>query len=417
LNRFDLSPARALAFRGHPDRAKRRAVFPVYVALAILTTSCCISCSRPSWPSGKWRPYSDASPFNTPLPANAPVVPNSPQIVRALLGDDGPNSLSKCTPSVVQNCKPNNMVASPTHTYGGWPTYSSHKKDPLVTVQCSEICPLSGLQLHIPAGAAVQAGSPDRHLTVIDDYGGLASVAGHAGPPHEEYDFYQVQEPNTPRAAGTIHVASEGTARLDTSSGVSEQGNTTASGFANLAGRIRAEELAGGEIRHALTITISCNNGSWVYPATASGNGSVCGADRGGPQTAPPIGALFQLNVSPDTIQGWPILTWKKTILTAMSRYGMYFNDSGGAENDYFSLQTEAQNQYSSLGLSDVWFDFAQRNSWSPGEESNLIGQLQDPDPALGVLNSDYVKWWHDDVWSRLQVVSHCVLPGSPDHC
>jgi hypothetical protein len=131
----------------------------------------------------------------------------------------------------------------------------------------------------MPADARVQVGSPDLHLTIVDRDG----ISG-LNKPNYEYDFYQVQPDIIPNG-GSIAVTAEGSLDLN-SIGQSEAiggvlGNTNAAGFGNLAGRIRIEELTGGNINHALTIAVPCTNNNYIWPADHS-------------QTNPPKAAKFQ---------------------------------------------------------------------------------------------------------------------------
>jgi hypothetical protein len=306
-----------------------------YFAVALLIL---VGCTKPvsppthSWPDAKWRPYADSSPFNFVIPPNAPDLTINPGsnsssvIVNQIIG-----SLAHCDPNVsatYSNCKPTNWVASQDHmSGGGWPTYQPIATDPLINIVCNGgPCPFSGhnVQVRMPAGAHVQVGSPDRHLTIIDR-DGVAQRDGHAAPKNIEYDFYQVQEDSIPPMdGGTIHVTAEGSLRLDgngvTDVGGDLGGNTTASDFGNLAGRVRVEELNAGHINHALTITVSCNNGSVAYPARATGgSSSTCPTTGAGPVPGPAMGQLIQLKMSPDAINATSSNPWVRTVLTAMA--------------------------------------------------------------------------------------------------
>ena len=81
------------------------------------------------FPSACWRPYADASPFNTPLPsqlAPSQLAPNSAAIIQHVLN----------TAAIKQ---PSNLVANVDGT-SGWPTYYSHlsqNTDPAYRVHCT----------------------------------------------------------------------------------------------------------------------------------------------------------------------------------------------------------------------------------------------------------------------------------------
>ena len=224
----------------------------------------------------------------------------------------------------------------------------------------------------------------------------------------------KVQEDAVPAKDGST-VTAEGSLSLD-GNGVTEGGgdlggNTTASDFGNLAGRVRIEELRAGNINHGLTITVPCNNGLAAYPAKATGgSGSTC--TGGSPAPGPAMGQLLQLDISDATINAQPA-AWVRTILTAMKTYRMYVNDNGGnGQNSYFAIQSEGAVQYSSLNAGDPWLDFARSNQWWTGQNNDLIGSLQGSTQDVTTIN-----YWRMNVWNHLRVIDPCILPGSPVPC
>ena len=160
------------------------------------------------------------------------------------------------------------------------------------------------------------------------------------------------------------------------------------SGFGNLAGIIRASELAAGEIRHALFMVIKCSSGTTVYPATG-GAGSRC-SNAGG---AAPMGARFQLDMSDAEIGSLHVPAWKKTILRAMARYGMYFGDTGSGG---WGIQMESGATYTSFGL--------------PGRARRRSRAR----PACRAAGGDYVFDVGGGIdWrSRLRVIDPCEARG-----
>ena len=52
----------------------------------------------------------------------------------------------------------------------------------------------------------------------------------------------------------------------------------TGSQFGNMAGSIRAQEMAAGRIDHALFMVVNCDSGGFVYPAGKSGR--ACATPR-----------------------------------------------------------------------------------------------------------------------------------------
>jgi hypothetical protein len=178
-----------------------------------------------------------------------------------------------------------------------------------------------------------------------------------------EYDLWQTIS----KQGGTLSFELGGRTRID---GDGLRSNATAARFGNLAGVIRAQELAAGEIDHALFIVVKCTSTStsfgygtradsgksaFVFPA--AGGGSECGgADNA---DAPPMGAHFQLAMSEGQIGALNVPTWKKAILRALARYGGYVGDTGGPG---FGLQFESSTMYTAFGYADPLVSFAKQS-------------------------------------------------------
>ncbi len=241
---------------------------------------------------------------------------------------------------------PGNQASNEAGTSEDWghPTFFSTSTDPLYTLHATEpwgANSLDGMQIRVPQDAR-PAGGEDGHMTIVTSEGW-------------EYDLWRAQV--LPAGGGTLSFAWGGRTRID-GSGLGSGG--TASGFGNLAGMIRAPELAAGKINHALFITIRCASGntsfgnamvagtetsSYVYPATSGG--STCPASE---TNAPPLGAHFMLAMSEAQIQALAVPIWKKAILTALAHYGGYAGDTGGPG---FGFMFESSTSYTALGLPD----------------------------------------------------------------
>jgi hypothetical protein len=253
------------------------------------------------------------------------------------------------------------------------PTYYSRPADPVFVLHCTEHwgrCPIEGQSVRVPDAANAAAGS-DGHMTVVDTASGW------------EYDLWTVK--SKPRGGGRLDFGWGGRTRLD---GPGTGSAATASGFGNLAGIIRAQELAAGEIRHALFMVVKCSSGGKVYPVT-SGAGSPCD-DRA---DAPAMGSRFQLDMSDGEIQALPVPGWKKTILRAMARYGMYMGDTGSGG---WGLQMESGATYTSFGYEDALVTFA-RGAGLPRFADNFVFNIRDG-----------VDWGR-----RLRVIDPCESNGS----
>ena len=337
-----------------------------------------------TWPPACYRPFADSSPFNTKLPVSPKLIANSDKIVRRVLGLE--------RPIVAGATQIANFIALDDHT-SGWPTYWALDTDPVFKIQCNEFggaCSdaASGITLHAPAGALIQGGcgadvGSDRHLTVIDQGTGW------------EYDLWHVSTCPLPAAGGTIQIGWGGRARIDGDGIDTDGGEGMASYTANLAGRVRAEELAAHRIDHALNIVIDCGDGTSVYPAKKGDKKCTDTLD------APPMGARFQLAMTAAEIDALPAPAWKKTLLHAAADYGMFFGDTGSSF--FFDIQTEGGNQYTSMGADDLWLTMAKAEGWSytpSGAYKGYTGTFHNGDDGLD---------WRTQVWSKLRVIDPCV--------
>jgi len=139
----------------------------------------------------------------------------------------------------------------------------------------------------------------------------------------------------------------------------------TAAGFGLAAGVIRPEELAAGQINHALFMVVKCTNGTSVWPAGSS-SGRSCSSIGLSNANAPAMGQHFYLDLSEAQIEALPQPTWAKTILRAMAQYGLYVGDTGGG-----FLKLESGTSYTSFGLPDPWMQIAKSAGISPSHDSS----------------------------------------------
>ena len=280
------------------------------------------------WPPAGWRPYSRSSPFNRPIPNGTRAHPRSDEMVRQILSSGVP------APMVVG-------TAGTSYDYGH-PTYYAKSTDPVYRLRPTAGWgrnAIAGRRIRIPSEARPAAGS-DGHMTVVT-------------PDGWEYDLWQVHD--KPAGGGTLSFSWGGRIRID-GDGLGDGG--TASGFGNLAGMIRAQELKAGRINHALFVVLRCtsgdtsfghgvrrgSNGSYVYPA--NDGDAACAAGT----PAPPMGARLQLAMSRRQIDALRAPAWQKTILRALARYGGYVGDTGGPG---FALMFESSAMYASFGQPD----------------------------------------------------------------
>ena len=313
-----------------------------------------------NWPSACWRPYAEWSPFNKRLPGAPRVAANSSAMVQRILGF-GP----------IQN-----LVAGSSGTADDWahPTYYPDADDPWFTLHCISPwgqCSIEGHRVRIPDAARPAAGG-DAHLTVVDQAGGW------------EYDLWDVS--SKPAGGGRLDFGWGGRTRID---GDGRGSDATAAQFGNLAGIIRAPELAAGVIPHALFAVIKCGATSprSVYPATKGG--TVCSDST----NAPPMGTHLWLAMSDEQIEALAVPRWKKTVLHAMADYGLFMGDTGGGT---WGIQAESGQTYTSFGHEDALVTFARENGWA-------------------LYNGRYAGNLRDGVdWARyLRVLDPCVSQGT----
>jgi hypothetical protein len=351
------------------DRALRFDVLVLYGQAPVTDSTCSTSSldtiSMNNLPEACWRPFSDQSPFNKQIPASAKIEPRSSEIVARMMAGGAPNSIRA-------------GIADTSSDYYK-PTYYATAADPHYTLKTGGYLH-DGETLRMPEGAREAAGS-DHHLTVVE-------------PDGAHWGFWNAKVDNsTHTITGNSTNAGKLTARKSSLSSTGVGGNAagcgaTAAGFCNLAGLIRAQELEGGEINHALFMTSSVTASSYVYPANNSDGSHSAASDY------PPEGARFQLALSDPQIDGLSVPAWKKTILRALAHYGAYLGDSSGAPS--FALQIESGTMYTSLGHQDEMVKFAQ----SAGVPSS--GGVYYMDLAGGV---DWTKY--------LRVVAPCTTQGT----
>jgi len=285
-------------------------------------------------PPACWRPYSSASPFNTLLPAAPQVSDDSDAVVARWISFW--TQSSSFAPRFVAG------YADTRNDYDH-PIYFAKASDPKYTVHCSFSdnwgpCEIDGATVRVPSDARPAAGD-DGHLAVIDQATGW------------EYDFWQVQSISGTGGILTASYAGK------TSTGPNSTGlgsDATAAGFGLAAGIIRPQELAAGEIDHALFMVVKCTNGTSVWPAS-TGVGRTCASMGLSNADAPAMGQHFFLDMSAAEIEALALPAWQETILWAMAEYGLYVGDTGGG-----FLKLESGSSYTSFGQADPWQQIAE---------------------------------------------------------
>ncbi|MBN1487729.1 MAG: hypothetical protein JW981_08815, partial [Anaerolineae bacterium] len=238
-----------------------------------------------------WRPFSNASPWNTVIPANIEVDPSSEAMI---------NTLQQSV-SAGQIC-----IALDNWTV---PVYYADADTPTYTVPCvnewNKCYPPFGPDVPIPDDA-IHDPEQNGHMVVVDLERNLS------------WDMYGAQH-NTNGWQVTwgyvFDLAGDGVQ-------TDRVGSARGSGFPLIAGLIRLEEIEQGHINHALALAYDePRKNIYVHPASVTyAQGDSNAIPMGGHIRLDPDLNLDDLNLSPAA----------HTIARALQRYGAYVADVGG---------------------------------------------------------------------------------------
>jgi hypothetical protein len=247
------------------------------------------------------RLYSATSPLNVPIPKNARIDPRSRAMVSRMVAD---LKGGKWPVAAGEWTQPVYFVDGSTRRLAVRLTHEGYENKRLYGVP-------------IPDYARASNDS-DAALVVIDRSTGCEyDLIGAAKGADGEW---------TARFANALRIGGRGIYPYAES--------PRASGFANAAGVILADELASGHIDHALAFVMQHTKaGGPVRPASGSDGWSH---DPG----AVPEGARVQLDPKLDLAK-LGLDPWERTIARALQRYGMYLVDTGGV------LGLQAQHRFS----------------------------------------------------------------------
>ncbi len=260
--------------------------------------------------SSTWRPFNDSSPWNTPISPDAKTYPGSDRIM-----------------TFMASVSPHLRLAR-IYNIPVWVVDS--KNLPLVRVRSDRIfdawdrdrdgwsdvgAPITKEMWAEPTG--------DGHLSIIDPFKMIAW----------EFSKFQPLDDGTPSCTTFNIWDLRGTGVGDSNQGkrwLTRGGR--GSGFPEIAGLLRPEELESGEIHHALVFTFSKNRRSdddrhIFIPPAARSDGKHIGPDF------PIEGMRFQLNPSltEKNFDAWGLTREGKIVARALQRYGMFDGDNGGA--------------------------------------------------------------------------------------
>jgi hypothetical protein len=272
-----------------------------------------------SGPSGAWRPFSDASPWNTPI-AQAPALDTNSD---ALVADLAASSAS--TPFIWINIR---EYSIPVY----WADASTPRQNVSVTVLAGQGfgsgTPTSAA-VPIPAGAVPAAGT-DRHLCIIDKQ------------THTEWGMWDASSSSTGwtcSVAATADLAGTGVRPPKTGNPMWwTSPGARACGFPLSAGLITVEEIRRGKIDHALVIAYPHMRSHWYRPPASTAQPTT---DQALPTRGVPCGGRLQLDPSID-VNGLPLSASGKTIARALQEYGAFVGDFSGAISLYADASPDA---------------------------------------------------------------------------
>jgi hypothetical protein len=251
----------------------------------------------------------------------------------------------------------------------------------------------------IPANAPIEGGaqgSGDRHLLVLDVDHRLL---------YEVYDaHYDAARKRWNAGSGAIWDLRSNALRPDGWT------SADAAGLPMLSGLVRYDEVAAGQITHALRFTVDRTQNAYIYPAT-----HLASSDTN--KSLPPMGLRVRLKAGFD-ISGFskPV----RVILTAMKKYGMIVADNGsswyvsGAPDPRWS-----DDQLHALGqVKGSDFEVVDTSSLQPAVPNVYAGRLVGlragatlrrwgsfADPPGSSWNGS-VQWGADGAWQTLALSS-----------
>jgi hypothetical protein len=278
--------------------------------------------------SGVWRPFSDASPWNTPIPSSPTIDPNSVAMIAdwAVSSVYGPhldvNISGFSVPLYWADAStPKTLVSCDGAGYG----FAVDKNKQNGTAM-----------IPIPVGATPDPES-DHHLLVIDRSTNL------------EWGLWNASNSGGTWTCGmgaSMDLLGTGVRPPITNAGADwnfAQG-PRACGFPLIAGLIRPEEIVAGRIDHALVAAYPHIRSSFFTPPASTAqaaNGQGAQRDRG-----IPCGGRIQLDPSID-VTTLGLSSAGLVIARALQQYGAYVGDYSGALDLYADNAPDAAAQWS----------------------------------------------------------------------
>lgn len=260
---------------------------------------------------GKWRPFSDSSPWNTPISTNALTHPDSDRIIAYAVTQAKRIRLAQVYTMPIWVVNSDNIPHIKVKSSKIFDTWDKDRDG------WSDVgIPVTPEMWYEPTG--------DGHICIVDPFKKIS---------WELSRFGWLLDGKTPKST-TFNIwdlKGDGVGNPFEGKRWQVRGGRGA-GFPIIAGLIRPEELHTGEIRHALVFIFSKNrraddNSDIFLPPASRSDGKHKGYHY------PIEGMRFQLNPSltERDFDKWGLNREGKIVARALQKYGMYLSDEGGA--------------------------------------------------------------------------------------
>jgi hypothetical protein len=287
--------------------------------------------------SSMWRPFDDASPWNTVIPSGAALDPGSSTMIADLTSIPGQTTLWI---NIQQYSVPVYWVDStmtPSQTVS-----ASLGGTGFRTGAANDSASAGTGPAPIPSGAMPAAGT-DKHLCVVDRTA------------HTEWGFWNADDSTgswTAGEASTMDLLGDGVRPPTANTPWWAGQGPRACGYALIAGLITEDDIKAGQIRHALILAYPHIESRYYTPPASSAQGTTSEAlsTRG-----IPCGGHVQLDPALD-VSTLGLSSAGLAIAIALQQYGAFIGDFSGSINFYADASPTAQAYWSggALGNSDV---------------------------------------------------------------
>jgi hypothetical protein len=257
------------------------------------------------------------------------------------------------------------VKASPGRDDFGNPVYTSAATDPWYSIAAATPTGVQNVVFRAPSGALFSEGS-EQELTVWDQSTGWVVELYSCCGPESGKGLPLASNCGSTQATACAITNTYQSAASDLYSaqdfGYSSRPNSS-NGIAPAGAMVWEAELQQGSINHALMLTVDCVNKTTPFVFPANTNPGLCGGGIFGPQTStrPSAGTLLFLDYTAEQIASFNLPAWQTSLLTAMSKYGAYISETGGAGEtialvgDENLESSESWKYHNNLGSNPFW--------------------------------------------------------------